>query len=724
MDVDRQKTLNDLLTFQDAENNRCADCRSLEVHWVSINLGAFLCLSCAGHHRNLGVQISKIQSLDLDDSVLRISDELKKKGNLKLNAKFEARLPSYWLRPRPSAGKGNIRYDESKTWDSIRRNFIVHKYMKRFFEEGKLVVNDPSCDRMPQAPYDTVCKVSSMFMGKTRWSNQWLIIVGAKVQLYSTENSLGAPQQLFDVRRLEVEVLDEPYMSLEIIRCDPFQSEKSITIAFADVDTLKKVVHKIRKAAMFYTHFPPKDINECKIDVSDLTIDPVTLRNAETYGWAYHIKGGMKSMSNLKKNRRFWALIGTKLYKFREDISQAEEPASPTGGIELEQAHVYLDQTRNNTIIIHTELIRFALMPEQGYLQKISKLLAQKVQQLQSPRFIDFAAKIPVEVRSQWSGARTEMVRADAEELDLEANTDYDKKSDEDKLVMSEIKHVPIRPAKRISPKRQPLGKIEKDNKMTIPYHGVEDKFVIIQNEDRESLLPPPPPRHSNDGDVPLPPPPPAIQPHKPKPKSSWGPDFKLQLEQVDSDPPPDDPVGCASPMLPKGSLRGLPKEAGKIMLPPPLLSPSVRGPPNSGPPLFKPPTIPTPGVLPPVFKPPPIPAVDGAEKFSSCTEPPLFNAHQKDNALRPKPPAFPPSQKNSMHNVGPPVFKRDEHRNMPSPRPPIFVPPQKNRSSVVGPPPVPSKVSSNILSNIDRSFNEIKQSPPPLPMKIKLGLT
>jgi len=699
MYADRERTLTDLLTCEGAENDRCADCRSPEVSWVSTNLGAFLCLSCAGHHRNLGVQISMIQSLTLDDSVLRIKDELKKKGNFKVNAKFEARLPSYWLRPRPSVGKGNVQDEESKMWDSIRSRFIVHKYVKRFFQEGKLVVNDPACDRMPQAPYDTVCKVLSVFMGKTRWSNQWLIIVGTKVQLYNTENSLGAPQQLFDVRKLDVKVLDDPDISLEIVRCDASHTEKSTIIAFTDVDTLTKVVHKIRKAAMFYTQFPPKDINECKIDVSDLTIDPVTLRNAESFGWAYHIKGRIMSVSNLKKNRRFWTLIGTKLYKFREDVSQAEEPASPTGGIELEQAHVYLDQTRNNTIIIHTELMRFALMPEQSYLQKMSQLLAQKVQYLQSSRFIDFVDKIPVEVRSQKSGTTTVMVRADEEKAGLEASEDYETKSDENEMVAhSAPKHQPGHPTNSNAPKTQFIGKIEMDNKTTASDSGAEDKLITLQDVERLSLLPPPPPRHSYEGDVPLPPPPPAIQPHQPKPRCSLDPDFKLELKNQESDPPPDDPVGCASPDLPTESVLGFPdlKSSGKNMLVPPEQPTSV-----------------------PQFKPP---------------KPPLFNAHQKNNMSRAKPPFFQPPQKNSTYDAGPPLFDTVQQKNMSSVQPPLFMLPQKKGSSGVGPPPIPTSVShqvsvspphsSYVLSTMDRSFNKIKQSPPPLPMKVRLGIT
>merc|ERR1712060_82023 len=355
------------------------------------------------------------------------------------------------------------------------------------------------------------------------------------------------------------------------------------------------------------------------------------------------------------------------------------------------------------------------------------------------------------------SGTTTVMVRAAAEEPGQEANTDYDTKCDEDKLVVLEIKHPPIRPANSNVPKTQFIDKIEMDNKMAILDDRAEDKFIVLEDNgrqsllppppDRQSLLPPPPLQHSNEGDVPLPPPPPAIQPHQPKPRCSLSPDFHPGLQQLDSDAPPDDPVGCASATLPSGSLLGklgtpYMKESGTIVMVPPEISPTARGPPNSGSPLFEPPTSSTSGALPPVCNPPPIPTIGdekshikSSENFSSCTGPPRFNAHQEDKVVRSKPPLFNPRQKNRTFNVPPPpVFKPDKQNAMSSARPPLFVPSQKNSSSGVRPPPVPPSVShqvcappappSSMLSTMDRSLNKIKQSPPPLPLKIKLGMT
>jgi hypothetical protein len=309
MQSEREKTLTDLLTCE-LGNDRCADCRATEVKWVSTNLGAFLCINCAGHHRNLGVHISMVQSLMLDDSVLRIKDELMKKGNNKVNRQYEARIPSYWVRPKQAlAAKGNQRHRETKTWNLIRQKFIVDKYARRLFEQGKLIGNDTACDRMPQVPYDAICKVPVVFMGKTRWSNIWLIIVNSKVQIYQAENSLGTPSEIFDVKQIELMIVDEPDNSFEII--DRTQTpgalgadHKPTVITCVDVETLIKIFHKVRKARMFYSEFGVGTIDECKIDVSSVTIDPMSLRKSEWFGWAFQIKGGIKSMGSYAKLKK------------------------------------------------------------------------------------------------------------------------------------------------------------------------------------------------------------------------------------------------------------------------------------------------------------------------------------------------------------------------------------------------------------------------------------
>lgn len=41
-------------------------CVCVDPRWISTNLGILACIECSGIHREVGVHVSRIQSLDLD----------------------------------------------------------------------------------------------------------------------------------------------------------------------------------------------------------------------------------------------------------------------------------------------------------------------------------------------------------------------------------------------------------------------------------------------------------------------------------------------------------------------------------------------------------------------------------------------------------------------------------------------------------------------------------
>ena len=64
--VQLQTIINSMLQKED--NKYCVECVGKNPKWASWNLGVFLCTRCAEIHRKLGVHISKVKSVNLNDN--------------------------------------------------------------------------------------------------------------------------------------------------------------------------------------------------------------------------------------------------------------------------------------------------------------------------------------------------------------------------------------------------------------------------------------------------------------------------------------------------------------------------------------------------------------------------------------------------------------------------------------------------------------------------------
>ncbi|XP_029287069.1 LOW QUALITY PROTEIN: arf-GAP with SH3 domain, ANK repeat and PH domain-containing protein 2-like [Cottoperca gobio] len=102
-------------------NNSCCDCGAPDPGWLSTNLGILTCIECSGIHREMGVHVSRIQSLSLDS--LGTSDLLlaRNVGNSGFNEILEANLLSPSLKPSQESHMGE------------RKDFILSKYQDVYF---------------------------------------------------------------------------------------------------------------------------------------------------------------------------------------------------------------------------------------------------------------------------------------------------------------------------------------------------------------------------------------------------------------------------------------------------------------------------------------------------------------------------------------------------------------------------------------------------------------
>ncbi|XP_027356845.1 probable ADP-ribosylation factor GTPase-activating protein AGD11 [Abrus precatorius] len=152
-ELDPHKRLTDLM--HEAGNMFCADCGTPEPKWVSSSLGVFICIKCSGIHRSLGVHISKVLSLKLDEwSEEQIDALAKLGGNTLLNKKYEACLPSNIKKPKPHSSI------EERS-DFIRRKYELQQFVEPD-DSLALVTVIPPGRSLSLAPNSSPCNNSIM----------------------------------------------------------------------------------------------------------------------------------------------------------------------------------------------------------------------------------------------------------------------------------------------------------------------------------------------------------------------------------------------------------------------------------------------------------------------------------------------------------------------------------------------------------------------------------
>ncbi|KAG7492864.1 hypothetical protein MATL_G00018690 [Megalops atlanticus] len=111
--------------LREEDNKYCADCEAKGPRWASWNLGVFICIRCAGIHRNLGVHISRVKSVNLDQWTPEQIQSVQEMGNTRARQLYEANLPDNFRRPQTDqAVEFFIRdkYERKKYYDKNAAN--------------------------------------------------------------------------------------------------------------------------------------------------------------------------------------------------------------------------------------------------------------------------------------------------------------------------------------------------------------------------------------------------------------------------------------------------------------------------------------------------------------------------------------------------------------------------------------------------------------------------
>ena len=155
-----------MLTYSDLDdilsvdgNHTCADCavggmalaangKKQRPLWASVNLGVVLSVQAAGVHRKLGVHVSKVLSLTMDEWLPSDINHMLTRGNTAVNADLEADLAKFPHISKPSMASAEAGTDGAgRDGDDMHtlEAFIRAKYVsKSFVRGGDGVMEEPT----------------------------------------------------------------------------------------------------------------------------------------------------------------------------------------------------------------------------------------------------------------------------------------------------------------------------------------------------------------------------------------------------------------------------------------------------------------------------------------------------------------------------------------------------------------------------------------------------
>ena len=125
------------------ENKYCADCKRTSPSWASINLGVFVCINCSGCHREIGVHVTKIKSVNLDVWAEDTLKYFQKINNEIANEYWEHKLKNFDFKSIQNDNYKLIKFIrdkyESKKWVNKKKKDPMTLIMQGKFKNKKKV---------------------------------------------------------------------------------------------------------------------------------------------------------------------------------------------------------------------------------------------------------------------------------------------------------------------------------------------------------------------------------------------------------------------------------------------------------------------------------------------------------------------------------------------------------------------------------------------------------
>ncbi|XP_041645724.1 stromal membrane-associated protein 1-like isoform X4 [Cheilinus undulatus] len=137
--------------LREDDNKYCADCEAKGPRWASWNLGVFMCIRCAGIHRNLGVHISRVKSVNLDQWTPEQIQSMVDMGNTRARQLYEAHLPESFRRPQT---------------DQAVEVFIRDKYERKKYYDKEALATAPQ--KSSEADPSSTCSSPSSQADRSR----------------------------------------------------------------------------------------------------------------------------------------------------------------------------------------------------------------------------------------------------------------------------------------------------------------------------------------------------------------------------------------------------------------------------------------------------------------------------------------------------------------------------------------------------------------------------